>query len=173
MARLIKRPQFKWDRELDVELCRLVLEEGKTAPECARLLNKDLGLIKKQLRRLKILKAATRKKAGSKGQRKLEDIIKEVFPHDVVKVEEHLYDRLFLDVWVPQRRIGFEYQGRQHDELIAHFHEDQEAFLRQQERDRKKKQLCDENNITLICVHWTEPLTAEHINERIVEALNE
>ena len=170
--RLIKRPEQIWEPSLDEELRRLVVEENLTHHQAARRLHKTPDLVKKQLKRMKLLKSATKTKVGSSPQRRLEAIVRELFPNDVIKSEVHVAEKLFLDIWLPQRSLGFEYQGRQHFELIEFFHQDEEGFRKQLKRDARKKYLCETNGITLVYIGWKEPLTAQHVHKKIVEALN-
>lgn len=57
--------------------------------------------------------------------------------------------RQHIDIGIPELKIGIEYQGKQHDKPIDFFG-GEEAFIKGQERDKRKKQLCKENNIHLI-----------------------
>lgn len=68
-------------------------------------------------------------------------------------------DRLEIDVYNPDLRLGVEYNGRQHYEFHSHFHQSsRDRFQNQQYRDLIKKQLCDEHGIRLIIVpYWIAP----------------
>ncbi len=57
--------------------------------------------------------------------------------------------RQHLDIWFPDKNIGIEYQGLQHDVPIEFFG-GEDAFKKTKERDAKKKRLCKENNCILI-----------------------
>ncbi len=57
--------------------------------------------------------------------------------------------RQHVDIWFPKFKIGIEYQGLQHDEPIEFFG-GKESFLKNQERDKKKKFLFESNGATLI-----------------------
>ncbi len=57
--------------------------------------------------------------------------------------------RQHLDIYFPKLNIGIEYQGAQHYEPIEFFG-GQEAFERNVERDKRKKQLCEKHNCILI-----------------------
>lgn len=58
--------------------------------------------------------------------------------------------QLFLDFYIPQKKIAVEVQGRQHYEFVPHFHEDIHAFRRSKMRDNTKRQWCEAHNIRLI-----------------------
>lgn len=57
---------------------------------------------------------------------------------------------LYLDFYLPAKKIAFEVQGRQHTQFVQHFHGTQEGFIASQSRDRRKREWCEENNIRLI-----------------------
>ncbi|CAB4399642.1 unnamed protein product [Rhizophagus irregularis] len=57
---------------------------------------------------------------------------------------------LELDIYYPQYEFATEVQGEQHEKYIEFFHRgDPNNFIKQQERDQLKKELCEENQITL------------------------
>lgn len=57
-----------------------------------------------------------------------------------------------LDIFIEDLKIGLEYQGAQHLRPVEYF-EGEEAFKKTQERDKRKKQLCYENDINPIYVY--------------------
>lgn len=59
--------------------------------------------------------------------------------------------RQHLDIFLPKRGIGIEYQGLQHDEPVAYFG-GVSAFKKQRARDMRKRQLCQRNGVHLIYV---------------------
>ena len=59
--------------------------------------------------------------------------------------------RQHLDIFIPKFKIGIEYQGEQHYQPIDFFG-GQEAFEKTVERDKRKKQICKNNNCSLIYV---------------------
>ena len=56
-----------------------------------------------------------------------------------------------MDIYFPKLNIGVEHQGEQHFRPISFFG-GEEAFKQNQERDRKKRELCEQNNCELIYV---------------------
>ena len=59
-------------------------------------------------------------------------------------------EKLEFDGYCEEFHLAFEYQGKQHFERVPHFHKEDDALEKQQERDIKKKELCKQNGITLI-----------------------
>lgn len=57
--------------------------------------------------------------------------------------------RQHVDVWVPSLRLGIEFHGNQHFEPI-NFFGGHEAFVKNQERDKRKKELFVQNGCILI-----------------------
>jgi hypothetical protein len=58
---------------------------------------------------------------------------------------------LHFDVYFPELNIAIGYQGIQHQKPIDFFGGEQ-AFIKNQERDYRKKQLCIENNCNIFYV---------------------
>ena len=73
---------------------------------------------------------------------------------------------LELDIYVPDLQIAFEYQGQQHFFPIEAWG-GEDALRRLQARDERKRQICKQRGVTLITVDYFEPLTEEHIREKI------
>ena len=92
--------------------------------------------------------------------------IKEEFPNE--KIINHGKPKWLapqhLDVYFPERNIGIEYQGEQHQRPIEYFG-GEEAFKKNQERDKRKLELCKENNCLLIYVYKSYSL--EEIKDKI------
>jgi len=73
---------------------------------------------------------------------------------------------LELDIFIPNLNIGIEYQGLQHFKAVKHWG-GEEAFRRTHERDRRKKELSDLNNIKLAYFFYNERITEELVKERL------
>lgn len=78
---------------------------------------------------------------------------------------------LELDVYIPEERIGFEYQGIQHFIAVKHWG-GQEQLKKQQEHDARKKALCQELGVTLICINYDEPLTNSFVESKIARSVD-
>lgn len=87
--------------------------------------------------------------------------IKRAFPEvDVVQHGRPVWlGRQHLDVFLPELRIGIEYQGVQHDRPIAYFG-GQAAFEANQKRDRIKKAKCARHGVKVIYVRAGYDLAA-------------
>lgn len=96
-------------------------------------------------------------------------LVSSVYPDAVYQYRVEWLHRQSLDVYIPSLKIGIEYQGRQHYEPIEHFGGD-EHFRHQQENDRKKKLLCDNNGVKLIDWPYTEKVTKENLRKFIDSA---
>lgn len=73
---------------------------------------------------------------------------------------------LELDAFIPEENIAFEYQGQQHFYPVKHWG-GQEALDALRIRDARKAELCRQRGILLIAFDFTEPLTEQHVRERI------
>lgn len=73
---------------------------------------------------------------------------------------------LELDIFLPKLRLGVEYQGQQHFQPVEVW--GGETALRElQERDRRKRRLCEEAEILLLEVDYTEAILEDHVRRRL------
>ena len=85
-----------------------------------------------------------------------ESMILELYPaivlcHEIpIKIDTIKKQTLFLDIFLPSFKIGFEIQGHQHYNQVAFFHSDKRAFFKQQNVDQLKRSWCDINSIYLV-----------------------
>lgn len=98
----------------------------------------------------------------------LYQIIALIFPDREI-IRHHRPDwleGLELDIYIPSLQLGIEYQGQQHYQPISIWG-GKGALIALQERDERKRKLCQALEITLMEVDFTEPLTNEHIRKRL------
>ena len=76
-----------------------------------------------------------------------------------------------LDIFIPSLNVAIEYQGIQHYEPVKCFGGDS-AFKERRLRDRKKKELCQENNIKLIEWKYDEQIVKVNLDKKIDSVLN-
>lgn len=95
-------------------------------------------------------------------------IVQVIFPSlDVV----HHYrgkelEGLEIDVWIPELKLGIEYQGIQHYEVIDHWGGENGLKMRIK-NDQKKKIICKSLGYKLIEFRYDENLTEEKIRNRL------
>lgn len=77
-------------------------------------------------------------------------------------------ETLYLDFYLPLKKICVEVHGEQHYKFVPFYHSNVMNFLKSQKRDRDKEEWCLLNNIKLIVLQYDED---EQIwNERIKNA---
>jgi len=62
---------------------------------------------------------------------------------------------MMLDGYNDDLKTAIEYDGKQHFEFVKYFHKTEEHFLKRQNDDRIKDELCKQNGVTLIRVPYT------------------
>lgn len=71
-----------------------------------------------------------------------------------------------IDIFLPEMHLGIEYQGQQHFHPIKAWGGNK-AFEKLQERDARKKLLCEQFGISLIEITYTDPITESFIREKL------
>jgi len=77
-------------------------------------------------------------------------------------------ETLYLDFYLPLKKICFETHGQQHYEYTPFYHTNRLNFLQAQKRDREKQEWCEQNGIKYIVLAFDE--SEENWNERIKNA---
>jgi hypothetical protein len=95
-------------------------------------------------------------------------IVKELFPSS--EVIHHYRGKelqgLELDIYIKDKGIGIEYNGKQHYKPIKHFG-GEEALKKTQMRDRKKIRLCKKLGIDLHIVKYNEVVSKDLIKTKL------
>jgi hypothetical protein len=79
------------------------------------------------------------------------DFLAEQFP--ALQILEEVFipkERLYLDFYIPVKKLAVECQGIQHDKHSIFFHKTKMDFLAAQANDRRKHDWCQLNGIKLI-----------------------
>lgn len=103
----------------------------------------------------------------------LYNIVHNLYPEEMIfrRFRPDWLNGLELDIFLPNLKIAFEYQGQQHYFPIKAWG-GKSSFEQLQERDRRKKTICSALNITLIEIAYTEPLNEVHILQKINDILH-
>ncbi len=105
---------------------------------------------------------------GWVSETKLYNIIVMLFPS--LKVMHHYrgseLQRLELDIWLPEIKVGIEYQGEQHYQVVEHWG-GKEGLEKRIQNDKKKKRICKQLGYKLIEFKYSEDLTEELVKKRM------
>ena len=96
-----------------------------------------------------------REQEGSKSkfQHRIGESVDIVYPTEIILEEFFIPgDRLYIDFFLPRKRIAVEAQGAQHYKYSEFFHGTRENFKRSKERDARKKLWCELNHIRLVVI---------------------
>lgn len=94
--------------------------------------------------------------------------IRTIFPDAIYQYRTPWLTPLSIDIYIPEKKLAIEYQGKQHYEAVSYFG-GEESLVKQQERDARKKKLCRENNIILLEWPYTLTITPENIENFLVK----
>jgi hypothetical protein len=110
----------------------------------------------------------------SKGCEELLEIVKTIFPNQRIVLEHNIAQTgaLFLDIYLPQLNVAFEFDGVQHFTYSEHFHGSPEAFRASKKRDAAKTTRCQELGISLVRVRYDEKMTRDLIMNKLQQALD-
>ena len=110
----------------------------------------------------------------SKGSDTLLGIVKEIFLNQIIVLEHNIaeYGSLFLDIYLPQLLIAFEFDGEQHFTYSKYFHKYRQAFLESKKRDQAKESRCAQLGIKLIRVKFDEVITKDLVLAKIKAVLD-
>jgi len=65
-------------------------------------------------------------------------------------------DSLYLDFYLPLKKLCVEVHGEQHYKFVPFYHSSMLAFLKSQKRDREKQEWCEINGIQYIALPYSE-----------------
>ena len=110
----------------------------------------------------------SREKSKSSGQYNLGRVLQGLYGKEAILLEDFVIPetRLSLDFFMPHYNLAFEFQGEQHYKFNKFFHPEKSALNQQKERDVKKRQWCQLNNILLIEV-FNDSITISELKELI------
>mgnify|MGYP003344594026 CR=1 FL=1 len=77
-------------------------------------------------------------------------------------------ETLYLDFYLPLKKICIEVHGEQHFKFVSFYHNNMLNFIQSQKRDREKQEWCEINNIKYLALAYNE--SSEIWYERITHA---
>lgn len=63
---------------------------------------------------------------------------------------------VYLDFYIPLKRMCIETHGEQHYKFVAHYHGNALGFIKHKKRDRDKKEWCEINGINFVELLYNE-----------------
>ena len=94
----------------------------------------------------------------------LSNIVLSIFPDTIRQYRSKWLGKYILDIYIPSKRIGIEYQGEQHYRPVKRFG-GEEKHLKQKERDSIVRQKCKENGIILLEWPFEKKITEKAVAE--------
>lgn len=158
-----------WD--YDNSLKEMLLETNMTVSEIAHDLNIPEAQIYQRIKLLGMDWVLQKNKKFSRGQTALTEMMKRLIPNEKIINEHPIGERLRLDVYCPKYKLAAEYHGRQHYQFVAQFHPTYDDFIRGQQRDERKLELCKEQGITVVAFKYCDNLTEDAVFDRLLSAI--
>lgn len=73
---------------------------------------------------------------------------------EFIKQRPKFLNGLELDGYNESLNVAFEYNGLQHYKFVKHFHRTQERFIKQKERDERKRRICSKMKVLLLDIPY-------------------
>lgn len=159
------------DKEDDLFLIDLLLDSDLSISAIAKELGYTFNKLNKKINALGLSWIKEQKRKTSRGQTALTAVMQKLFPGQKIINEYHVGDRLKIDVFCEEYKIGAEFHGRQHFYYTERFFESKYDFIEAQKRDEKKSELCKEKGITLVVFRYNDELTEQAVYDRLIEAI--
>lgn len=157
--------------EHDNQIIELLLESNMSVREMAADMQQPETKILSRIKMLGLEWVPKKNKGVSRGQTALTKIMQKLMPGAHIVNEFHIGESLRLDVYCPQYKLAVEYHGRQHFFHVSRFHETYDDFIRAQQRDDRKIELCKEQGIQLVSFRYCDELTEDAVFDRILDAM--
>lgn len=91
-------------------------------------------------------------------------VVRELYSEYEVQTHNRtILEGLEIDCYIPELKLGFEYNGLQHYEHVQIFHKTIEDFEKQKDRDIEKMKRAKKKDIKIIIIRYDESVTEEVI----------
>lgn len=158
LYRALSKVRYRYRFDLDVESLMRTLRKHKTEQKA----NRERLYIEVVL--------AGRATPKWKSEFLLYTLVRDCYQDAVYQYQPMWLGRQSLDIFIPSLDIAIEYQGKQHYESVDFFGGEQ-ALKANQERDRRKRKLCESNGIKLIEWPYTRDVTRLNLESAIHEVV--
>lgn len=108
--------------------------------------------------------------SNSRGNDMLRHILSELYPMFTV-IPEYPIGGLRIDWFVKELKLGFEFQGIQHEQFNTFHFETKHDFIKAQNRDFEKSHLCERMGIALVHIYHDEDLSVSLVREKIKDCI--
>lgn len=113
-----------------------------------------------------------RPKRASSFQEHVRRVLATIF-QGVTFYEDFYVDGLYLDFYSPSMSIAIEVDGSQHDKFHPFFHKNGSRFSKHIQRDGRKEEFCQINDITLVRIPEKDAFNEARILQRIEHELEQ
>lgn len=82
-------------------------------------------------------------------------LVRQLYSVDQILEEVYLPgENMYLDIFLPSRKLAVEIQGEQHYKFNNHFYKHEDDFRKAQMRDKRKAEWCNINGIDLVTLDY-------------------
>ena len=92
----------------------------------------------------------------------LYQIVKSIFSDAIFQYKTKWLGNQSLDIFIPSQNVGIEYQGLQHYQPVELFGGNTQ-FAERLKLDKRKKRLCQDNNVTLLEWKYNKEISEENV----------
>lgn len=105
-------------------------------------------------------------------EKTLYGMVASMFPelHVIYHYRAEWLENLELDIFIEDLKIGIEYQGIQHYEIVEHWG-GSAGLKKRQDNDSRKNRLCKQYGVSLVYFLHTETLTYQIVYERLLDTI--
>ncbi len=95
-------------------------------------------------------------------------LVKEFFPSAIFQFRDIWLDRQSLDIFIPELKLGIEYQGEQHYKSVSFFG-DEEDYKKRKENDEIKRNKCRQEGVSLVEWPYNQSVNAENLEYELMK----
>lgn len=109
---------------------------------------------------------------GSKDQRTIFDMLRDLYPKLEIVYEFPLHDlNQRLDLFIPSLGIAVEYDGIQHDQFVPFFHKEFEDYKKGRDYDQQKLEYLTKNGIKLVRIKHNKMVKSPEELKELIDSV--